>query len=106
MFKRFSANLVLIFLFAFAQIGAVTHEISHIGDYTNHSQEPSKQDKNTHSSQCVQCISYAEVASGLQSQPLVFHAATSGFLEAVFSHQDYSSLTHPAYAARAPPQTS
>lgn len=100
MFKRFAANFALILLFAFAQIGAVTHEISHIGDYTKHSQ-----DKNTHSSQCAQCISYAEVASGLQSQPIVFHLAATEFVATAFNHQSHSSFTHTAYAARAPPVT-
>ena len=102
MFKRFAANFALIFLFAFAQVGAVTHEISHISDYTKHSQ----QDKSTHSSQCAQCISYAEVASGLQTQAIVFHLAATEFIATTFNHQSYSSLTHTAYAARAPPQTS
>ena len=107
MFKRFAANFALIFLFAFAQVGAVTHEISHISDYTKHSQQdPSKQDKNTHNGQCAQCISYAEVASGLQTQPIVFHLVATEFVATVFNHQSYSSLTHTAYAARAPPQPS
>lgn len=107
MFKRFSANFALIFLFAFAQVGAVTHEISHINDYTKHSQQdPSKQEKSTHSSQCAQCISYAEVASGLQAQPIIFNFAASEFIATAFNYKSYLSLTYTAHAARAPPQTS
>ena len=107
MFKRFAANFALIFLFAFAQVGAITHEISHIGDYIKHSQQdPSKQDKNTHGEQCKQCISYAEVASGLQAQPIIFSFSAGEFAVSIFSQQTYSLLTHTAYAARAPPQIS
>jgi hypothetical protein len=100
MFKRLALNFVLIFLFAFAQMGAATHEISHIEDFTKHSQN----DKNTHKGHCAQCLSYAEIASGLQSQPFTFHFATAQFTAATFHQLSYSSLTYTAYAARAPPQ--
>lgn len=100
MFKRLALNFVLIFLFAFAQMGAATHEISHIEDFTKHSQS----DKNTHKGHCTQCLSYAEIASGLQSQPFTFHFATAEFSTVTFQHLSYSSLTYTAYAARAPPQ--
>ena len=107
MYIRITANFFLIFLFVFAQIGAVTHEISHINDYTKHShQGPSKQDKNTQGEQCKQCISYAEVASGLQAQPIIFSFSAGEFAVSIFSQQTYSLLTHTAYAARAPPQIS
>ena len=33
--ERFAVHFVLIFLFAFVQIGAATHEISHAADITN-----------------------------------------------------------------------
>jgi hypothetical protein len=79
MFKRFSIHLALIFLFAFAQIGAVTHSISHVNDEAKHNktshsqqnsskQDPSKQDSSTHSEQCTQCLSFAQIASGAQAQ--------------------------------------
>ena len=46
MTKRFSIHFALIFLFAFAQIGAITHEISHVEYLVKHSQqEPSNQDQ-------------------------------------------------------------
>jgi hypothetical protein len=100
MFKRFALNFVLIILFAFAQIGAATHEISHIEDFTKHSQD----DKNSHKSHCAQCLSYAEVAGGLQSLPFTFHFGTAEFSTVTFQQLSYSSLTYTAYAARAPPQ--
>jgi hypothetical protein len=99
MLKRFTLNFVLIFLFAFAQIGAVTHEISHIDDLLKHSQ----QDQNTHSEQCEQCLSFAKIAGGLQSQTFVFSLLETEFFPATFHHNNDSTLTHTAYAARAPP---
>lgn len=100
MFKRFALNFVLIFLFAIAQLGAATHEISHFSDITKHQQ----QDKNTHSEQCKQCISYAEVASGLHSQTFVFPISNAKFVSASSYHFSALSTLTTAYAARAPPQ--
>ena len=107
MYKRFVANFVLIFLFAFAQVGAVTHEISHINDYAKHSQQdPSKQDKNTHGEQCKQCISYAEVAGGLVGKTFVSPVINNHFVAE--SHYNFSSQSflNTPYSARAPPQIS
>jgi hypothetical protein len=100
MFKRLSIHLALIFLFVFAQIGAVTHEISHAEDFSKHSQH----DKKPHSEQCAQCLSAAQIGSGMQAQPFIFHLAAAEFNTAAFNQLSYSSLTHTAYAARAPPQ--
>lgn len=100
MLQRFTIHLALILLFAFTQMGVVTHEISHVTDAAKHSQ----QDKNTTAEQCEQCISYAKVASGLALSAFVVPAITSG-LNAVSNHY-FSFQSHPttAYAARAPPQ--
>jgi hypothetical protein len=114
MFRRFSIQLALIFVFAFAQIGSVTHGISHVEDYAKHNQtsdsqqnpskqDTSKQDTNTHTEQCTQCLSYAQVAGGLQAQSFVFNFAKPEFSVAEFHQLSHSSLTHTAYAARAPP---
>lgn len=101
MLKRFAVHFVLIFLFAFVQIGAATHEISHATDITKHSQ----QDKNTHGEQCPQCISFAKVAGGIASEAFVLPALCASFISAVSTYSHYSSYLHTAYAARAPPQT-
>lgn len=100
MLKRFGLHIALIFLFAFAQIGVVTHEVSHLEDFTKHNQ----QDQNTHSEQCDQCISFAKIASGLQSKAFTFHFAPVQFSTVAFTQAGFSSPTHAAYAARAPPQ--
>lgn len=101
MFKRFTANFFLIFLFAVAQVSAATHEISHIGDYTKHSH-----DKNTHSSQCAQCVSFAEVASGLPSQNFLLPTVSASFIGSTLLAKPALFQYRTAYAARAPPQTS
>ena len=104
MFKRFSIHVALVFLFAFAQIGAVTHEISHVEDLIKHSQQdPSKQDKNTHSEQCAQCISFAKIASGLAAQSFVIPTLEISFVSSTQLSTQPSSNSHTAYAARAPP---
>ncbi len=99
MFKRFAANFALIFLFAFAQIGVSTHEISHFSDATQHKQ----QDKNTHS-QCAQCISYAEVAGGLPAHVFTFVNNDVTFFTRADYHQSFQSHLSTHYSARAPPQ--
>jgi hypothetical protein len=100
MFKRVSTVFALIFLFAFAQIGAITHEISHYSDYSQHSQ----QDKNTNHSQCAQCISYAEVAGGLPTQVFIFVSDDARFFTRSDYHQNFQSHLSTHYSARAPPQ--
>jgi hypothetical protein len=101
MLKRFGLHIALIFLFAFAQIGAATHEISHIQDYTKHNQ----QHKNTHSEQCGQCISFAKIASGLASQSFTLPILPASFIGSTQLTTQTLSQTYTAYAARAPPLT-
>ncbi|MGB7815348.1 MAG: hypothetical protein WBL28_03245 [Methylotenera sp.] len=101
MFKRFAVHFVLIFLFAFVQIGAATHEISHFADITKQSQH----DKNSHSGQCTQCISFAKVAGGLQAQTFVLPIVNASFIATSSYHFSFQPHLNTAYAARAPPQT-
>ena len=107
MFKRLSIHVALIFLFAFAHMGAVTHEISHVKNLVSHSQQDqSKQDKNTHNEQCGQCISFAKIAGGLVAQSFALPALQASFIAATPLSTPASSQVHTAYAARAPPYLS
>ncbi len=101
MFKRLAIHFLLVFLFAFTQIGVATHEISHYADPAKHSQ----QDKNSPAEQCGQCIAYAQVASGLQAQPFLLPNSDARF--ETTSHVNFSHYAthHAAYSARAPPIT-
>ena len=100
MFKRSAAYFALIFLFAFAQIGAAAHEISHLKDYS-HQTLP---DKNTVVEQCAQCVAYAEVASGLVTQTFALEVVELALINATHHHFSYYSNLQSAYQARAPPQ--
>jgi hypothetical protein len=107
MFKRLSIHIALVLLFAFAQVGAVTHEISHIEDGIKHSQQaPSKQDQSTHSEQCEQCISFSKIAGGLVTQSFIVPTLQASFIACTTLSTTSSTQTHTAYAARAPPSLS
>ena len=100
MLQRVAIQFLLIFLFAFTQIGVATHEISHFSDNKKHQQ----QDKNTAAEQCGQCIAYAQVASGLQPQVFVLHAFETRFEFNSSSRSNLQPSLLTAYTARAPPQ--
>lgn len=100
MLKRFAVHFALIFLFAFTQIGVVTHEISHLGDFTKHSQ----QDKKAPTEQCGKCLSYSQVANGLQAQTFVLPGFDASFQKTSSYYFNTQSSLPTAYAARAPPQ--
>jgi len=100
MLQRFVIQLAFIFLFAFTQIGVVTHEISHVVGAEKHGQ----QDKNTSAEQCEQCLSYVKVASGLPWSPFVIPEIVAETSAETTYQSDVQAFTLAAYAARAPPQ--
>lgn len=110
MLQRYIIHLALVFLFAFTQIGVATHEISHITDPGQHSQqEPSQQDQKSQSKQsvaeqCAQCLNYAKVASGLESADFEIPAIKAASIEIGIQGSGFQSAFTSAYAARAPPQ--
>lgn len=97
MLKRFAAHFALILLFAFVQIGAVSHQISHFSDLAEHSQ----QDESAQNEQCGQCVSNAEVDSGWPSQPLLLAV---GFITSSGDDFNFQTRLSVPYSARAPPQ--
>lgn len=101
MFRRAVIHFLLVFLFAFTQMGVATHEISHYSDPAKHSQ----QDKNSPTDQCGKCVSYAQVGSGLQAQSYTLPTFEAQFQTA--SHYSFHVFTlhRTVYAARAPPLT-
>lgn len=110
MLQRFVIHFALIFLFAFTQIGVVTHEISHLTDAAAHMQQKQSQQeqqsptKHTAAEQCEQCLHYAKVANGLAlsdfTLPIISADANTTF--SYFSN--FQSIFTSAYSARAPPQ--
>ena len=99
MFKKLMFNFALILLFAFAQISAVTHAISHVDDDAKHHQ----QDKNSHSEQCGQCLSFAKIAGGIATKGFVLPSLPASFMVSVNLQTSHSSQLLTVYAARAPP---
>ncbi|MEK9939523.1 MAG: hypothetical protein VW548_00890, partial [Methylotenera sp.] len=104
MLQRYLLNFVLIFLFAFAQIGVAAHEISHITNAEQHSQQQDGKSKNTVAEQCAQCLSYAKVASGLGSEAIALPSDSAEVVADTVYFSSFSSTLLCAYGARAPPQ--
>lgn len=105
MLQRYMIHFVLILLFAFAQMGVATHEISHLADANQHSQQdPKSQSKHTSAEQCEQCINFAKVANGLQLSAFVIPTINSDAITAVSHFSNFTSHFSSAYSARAPPQ--
>lgn len=105
MMQRLATHIALAFLFAFTQMGVVTHEISHFADTSKYSQQnQNTQSKHTPAEQCEQCISYAKVASALQLSAFVIPAIAADFIAIPSHYFSFQSYLSTAYAARAPPQ--
>lgn len=100
MLQRFFVNFSLVLLFAFTQMGIVTHEISHLSELTQQGQ----QHKNTPNHQCEQCISHAGIESGLASKAFVFALQPAASIVPVSLKSYFFATTSQHYAARAPPQ--
>jgi len=105
MLQRYVINFALVFLFAFTQMGVATHEISHLTDASQHSNQNSKtQPKHSAAEQCSQCISYAKVASGLQLSAFAIPVIATDSTAVASQFVSFESTSTSVYAARAPPQ--
>lgn len=107
MLHRFFVHFSLVILFAFTQMGVATHEISHFSDLIQHSQpdSKSKQDKQAPNHQCEQCISHADIESGLAASAFVFAVNQSVSVPVIEAYFSFLHIPYRAYSARAPPQT-
>jgi hypothetical protein len=101
MFKRLYSILCLVFLFAFSQQAAISHEISHIEDQVKHSQSHKS---DLHS--CSQCVSFAKLQHFSDSVFVFNLEETNHYVTFVTQSNSYQSLPAIYFAARAPPQTS
>lgn len=99
MLKRFYVYFLLAFLFAVAQTGIVTHEISHINELTQHSQPDKKQGNEP----CTLCISLAHATGDLTHSPQWSVPPQTSFTlsTAVFIAVQATRVAN--YSARAPP---
>lgn len=102
MLKRAFTHLSLVLLFAFTQMGVVTHAISHIGD--NHSHQ--KQEQNNTENQCGQCLSLSHVENANLTPIFDFELTPSDNTFAVSTLPSFTSSATTFYSARAPPNHS
>lgn len=103
MLMRYHKNIFVVLLLALVlsvmELGLLTHEVSHIQDYTSQSNP----DKNTTAEHCQQCLSYAHADSAMVLPALILslnvpHQSVTKITAALLA----SALT-PTYHARAPP---
>jgi hypothetical protein len=99
MLHKLAIHFVIVFLFAVTQIGATTHEISHL----SHASQQTQPDQHTSPDQCSQCLAYAQSASGALLQTFVAPLIQAQNLFSVtFAYLSLSTLSN-TYRARAPP---
>ncbi len=102
MLQRIFVHLSLILLFAFTQIGIVTHDVSHFIEHDYQSQ----QDKNSNENQCEQCIGFAHAADNHSTPKFVFTIVSAPNIFALSKDIGLFANTSFFYSARAPPQHS
>jgi hypothetical protein len=102
MLHRAFIHFCLIILFAFTQMCAATHEISHLTD----KQQQHQQDKNQQQSQCEQCLVISHAADAPLAQSFVFVGSPIQQFYFAGLTTISASLAATAYSARAPPSTS
>jgi hypothetical protein len=116
MFQRLILAFSLIVSFGVAQIGAITHEISHYAvaktqnqyddvnkNYGHESQNDRTPDQVPHNQVCEKCFSYAELGHAVQNAAITLAIAVSSqhYLNSDFATSSYAKLR--SYSARAPP---
>lgn len=112
MLHRLLFAFTLILSFGMAQMGVVTHEISH---YTNpaatdqqqnfnkNSSKHSQNDQTPHGQVCEKCVSYAEIGSAIPSTHIALALTVTARPHTSASLQSSSHAKPLTYQARAPP---
>ncbi|WP_029147509.1 hypothetical protein [Methylophilus sp. 5] len=99
MLKRFYVYFLLSVLFAIAQTGIVTHEISHINELTQQSQPDKKQGNEP----CALCVSLAHAAGTLTQTPQWHLPPLTSFAIPTTAVIAVNTYRIAVYSARAPP---
>jgi hypothetical protein len=109
MLRRLILTLSLVASFGLAQIGAVSHELSHYVEASaehsqqNHSSNTSPSNQSNHNHSCAKCLGYAELGNAVTSCQFVFTLTSVPSLP-TSSWFDSATADNPrAYNARAPP---
>jgi hypothetical protein len=99
MLHRITFSIVLVMLFAFAQIQTVTHAISHF----NTTSQQNQQDQHTAPDQCSQCITVAHAAAGVIADVVAAWCSQADFLLSSHLSSHHAFALPAVYSARAPP---
>ena len=109
MLRRLILTLSLVASFGLAQIGAVSHELSHYVEASvehtqqNHSKNTSPSNQSSHNHNCAKCLGYAELGHAVTSSIIAF-TITSTKNSPNRPCVDSTTASNPrAYSARAPP---
>ena len=109
MLRRLILTLSLVASFGLAQIGAVSHELSHCVEASvehtqqNHSKNTSPSNQSSHNHSCAKCLGYAELGHAVTSSIIAF-TITSTKNSPNRPCVDSTTASNPrAYSARAPP---
>ena len=115
MLRRLLLTFSLIVSFGLAQIGAVTHEISHYADASTLNQQQDystakntansagKNNPATHGHTCEKCVGYAELVGAISSSHILVSLAKTQNLITSSQLQSFSATKPRTYSARAPP---
>jgi len=99
MHRSLFTRLLLVLVMLFAQMGGLTHGVSHI--LSEKSQSPDQ--SLPHDKYCDQCAAYAQIGSAIGSSSSSF-TGSENFETLHFNNPvSYTSKTFVAFAARAPP---
>lgn len=101
MLHKWITHIALVLLFAITQIGATTHEISHLSNAAQQTQP----DQHTSPDQCSQCLAYAQSAGGTLVQTFTAPLIQAHNVFSVALIFLASSTLSSTYRARAPPVT-
>ena len=125
MLRRLLLTFSLIVSFGLAQIGAVTHEISHYADAVEQSQQQDyskndvlhignrtaknttnnagKNNPTTHGHTCEKCVGYAELGGAISSSHIALLLTSTSNVISHSQLQSFSATKPRTYSARAPP---
>ena len=109
MLRRLILTLSLVASFGLAQIGAVSHELSHYVEASvehtqqNHSKNTSPSNQSSHNHSCAKCLGYAELGNAVTSCQFIFTLTSTPNLPNSSWFDSATASDSRAYSARAPP---
>jgi hypothetical protein len=109
MLRRLILTLSLVASFGLAQIGAVSHELSHFAEANeqasqqNHSKNANPSSQSGHNHSCAKCLGYAGLGHAVTSTLITFTLTSTPSLPISSFFDSTVASNHRPYSARAPP---